>query len=724
MSIKEEIAGQARGVLDARDGLLKKALISFAAIVAIAVLLEVFLFNINFFLTMGYDEVDVSNRLNLTTDEDGFYRMSEVSHKVEFPDLDMPVHNIHFDFNEGQPAQLLTLKIMFTDEAHQTFFDTTEYTVGVPEVDVSTAVSESEYIHINASGNVDTLTVELVGDDVSYPISIEKVSINAPEPFNFNMMRFSIVVLVLTVGWLFRPRSRIYQISMVDEPVFTKRAIIAAVIVEVLVVSSFLFMGSNLVGVASKNYNYGSWDQESVVNVFEVGGENAQQYAMLAQAMAKGQLYLEEQPPDWLVEMDDPYDKGLRDEARKAGGEDYLFDAAYYNGHYYVYFGVVPVLLFYLPFYLVTGQNFPTAIGVLIALIAFILGCTALLDRFARYHFKRVSLGIYLLLQIPLAMCSGALYLAKFPTFYSLPIMCALAFSVWGLYLWMRGRASARPEGWYLAGSLCMALVVGCRPQILLLSCVAFPLFWRRYITKRRLFTPEGAREFACLIGPYFVVAAGIMWYNWARFGSPLNFGANYNLTVHDMPKRGFAIGRIAPALFAFFIQPPTVDGTFPFILPAAFDTTYMGQTVREVTFGGIFACLPLLWIIPFARPILHRRFEQRSTHTIAGVIVVLLITGTVLALLDAEMAGILQRYFADFSFMFLAAAVLLAFIANENMHDGSSFDRLFRQGLSVLVAFSVLYIALLCFVPETGWYADIYDWAFQDIIETFEFWT
>ena len=424
------------------------------------------------------------------------------------------------------------------------------------------------------------------------------------------------------------------------------------------------------------------------------------------------------------MEMDDPYDKGARDEARKAGGEDYLFDAAYYDGHYYVYFGVVPALMFYLPFYLITGQNFPTAIGVLIALIAFMLGCTALLDRFARYHFRRVSLGIYLLLQIPLIMCSGMLYLVKFPTFYSLPIMCALAFSAWGLYLWMRGRTSARPEGWYLAGSLCMALVVGCRPQLLLLSLVAFPLFWRRYITKKRLFTPEGAREFACLIGPYFIVAAGIMWYNWARFGSPTNFGANYNLTVHDMPKRGLALGRIAPALFAFFIQPPTVDGTFPFILPAAFDTTFMGQTVREVTFGGIFACLPVLWILPFARPILHRRFEQRSTHTIAGVIVVLLVSGTFIALLDAEMAGILQRYFADFSFMFLAAAVLLAFIANENMHEGSSFDHLFHCGLLVLVAISVLYVALLCFVPETGWYSDVYDWAYQDVIETFEFWT
>ncbi len=724
MSFGGEIAGQIRAMLDARDGLLRRALIGIAAIAAIAALLEVFVFNINFFLTMGYDEVDLSNRLELTLGEDDCYRLSEIDHVMEFPNLDMPVRNIHVDFSADQPAQLLTLKIQFTDEAHQTFFDTTEYTIGVPEVKVSTAVPESEYVHLNASGNVGTLSIQLIGDEVSYPISLESISVNAPEPFSFNAFRFTVAMLVLALGWLFRPRSRIYSISMVEEPRFTKRAIIAAVLVELLVVSSFMFMGSNLVGVASKNYNFGSWDRESIVNVYDVGGENAQQYAMLARAMAKGQLYLDEQPPEWLAEMDDPYDKGARDEARKAGGEDYLFDAAYYDGRYYVYFGVVPVLIFYLPFYMATGQDFPTAIGILIAMIVFVLGCTALLDRFARYHFKRVSLGIYLLLQIPLVMCSGALYLVKFPTFYSLPIMCALAFTVWGLYLWMRGRSSEHPEGWFFAGSLCMALVVGCRPQLVLLSFVAFPLFWRRYITKRRLFTSKGAREFACLVVPYVFVASGIMWYNWARFGSLLDFGANYNLTVHDMPKRGLAVGRIAPALFAFFIQPPTVDGTFPFILPAVFDTTFMGQTVREATFGGIFACLPVLWILFFARPLLRRRFEQRSTNTVAGVIVALIVTGALIALLDAEMAGILQRYYADFSFMFLAAAVLLALIANENMHEGSSFDRLFHQGLSVLVAISVFYIALLCFVPETGWYSDIYDWAYQSIVETFEFWT
>ena len=165
-----------------------------------------------------------------------------------------------------------------------------------------------------------------------------------------------------------------------------------------------------------------------------MGGDNAQQYAELAKSFTQGKLYLNAEPPSYLQSMDDPYDKGSRDEMQKQTGESYLFDVAYYQGHYYVYFGVVPVLLFYLPFYICTGANFPTAIGVLIMGILFILGLTVLLDRFARYHFKRVSLGLFLLLQIPLVMCSSILYLCKFPTFYSLPIVCAIAFAVWGLY--------------------------------------------------------------------------------------------------------------------------------------------------------------------------------------------------------------------------------------------------------------------------------------------------
>ena len=727
-TVRQNISYAYTGFMRAHRPAVRHLAKSILAILAVALLLETFLFNLNFFTSAGYNSISLNDKLNLQETTDEQYKLTAVNHTLEFSNLNTEVHNIWLNFDYRQPAQELTVKIQFTDDAHHTYFDSTEYTVGVPDVAVSTLSDQSEYINLNTAGLVDNLRIEITGENVSYPIKLSDIVLNAHHPFDFNTGRFLATAGILLLAFAFRPRSAIYRIHIVDEPRKSKAAIIATVVIEVWLMATFLFMGSNLVGVATQGYNSGSWDGHSIVNTFEVGGDNAQQYAELAKAMAHGQLYLEEEPPQWLQDMADPYDKGARDEAQKETGEPYLFDVAYHDGHYYVYFGVVPVVLFYLPFYLLTGANFPTAIGVLIACVAFVLGCSALLDRFARYHFKRVSLGLYLLLQIPLVTCCGILYLLKFPTFYSLPIMLGLAFSVWGLYFWMRGRASAArsagPEKWYLAGSLCMALVVGCRPQLVVLSLLAFPLFWRAYITERRLFSPRGAREFACLVAPYAVVAAGLMGYNYARFGSLTDFGANYNLTVNDMTKRGWNLGRLAPALFAYFLQPPCVTGVFPYVQPAPFDTTYMGQTIKEVTFGGILACLPVLWVLPFAKRILTLRMRQRSTRTIMGVIVVLLASGVIVALLDAQMAGILQRYFADFSFMFLAAVVLLAFIVNENLPPGSMAQNLLMKVLLVLVAVSVLYSVLVCFVPETGWYSDVYPWAYQDVIETAQFWT
>ena len=101
---------------------------------------------------------------------------------------------------------------------------------------------------------------------------------------------------------------------------------------------------------------------------------------------------------------------------------------------------------------------------------------------------------------------------------------------------------------------------------------------------------------------------------------------------------------------------------------------------------------------------------------------------------MDAQMAGILQRYTADYSTLFLVPAVLLAFVANDALSAHAQTDEgkfliksshtLYLRVIQVLVALSLLYVTLVCFVPETGWYSDIYDWAYQDIIEMVQFWT
>ncbi len=694
------------------------------ALLLVSFLCETFVFNINHWTTLNYDCINLSDQLTLQKNADKTYKLTAINHVIEFSNLNKEIHNIRIDFDGNQSAQNVDVKIQFTDTGHETYFTSNEYSAGIPTRTVATNGDSTEYLKLNTTGYTDNLRIEITGEDINYPIKVKAVYINNTYPFQFNFTRFWLAFGVAALLYVFRPKGSIYHMYLVERPRASKVCIILTVLIEAYLITTFLFMGSNLVGVATSNYNSGSWDRKSLVTTFEVGGVNSQQYAYLAEAMADGQLYLEEVPPDWLSTMENPYDKGARDELEKSTGEKCLWDVAYYDGHYYVYFGVVPVVLLYLPYYLVTGGTFPTAIGVLIACLAFLLGCTALLDRFARWHFKRVSLGLFLLLQMPLVFCCGILYLIKFPTFYSLPIMMALAFSVWGLYMWMRGRTANRPCGWYFGGSLCMALVLGCRPQLLVLSLVAFPLFWRRYITKKRLLTREGAIEFACLIAPYLLVGGAIMWYNHARFGSFFDFGSNYNLTTNDMTKRGMDVGRLAPALFAFFFQSPSTTGVFPYLQACTFDTTYMGQTIKEVTFGGILACLPVLWLLPFAPKALKMRIQARKTRTIAGVVIVLLAGGVLVALADAEAAGILQRYYADFSFMFLMVVVLLAFIINENMDQKSQAFDVAIKVLPVLVAISMAYSFLLCMVAETGWYSDAYPWAYQSILHMFQFWT
>lgn len=725
-------------------------------ILFIAFFLEIFIFNFNFFSTISNEPTDMSDKITLpksnksSVDGRPSFVLTSDSHFLEFRNIDQKINSIQIEFDTSQVAQAVEVKLQFTDEAHVSYFDTTEYTAGIPLTSMSTLLKQTQYVRLNTAGVMHDLKVEIVSEtfDVQYPLYLKSVVLNPNRPFDFNVSRFFFALLILLLIYAFRPKSAIYSIKIAEHDLASKVGIVGAVVLEVALVSTFLFYGSNLVGVATSSYNYGDWDGKSLVNVYDVGGKNASQYANLAKSFVDGKLYLEEEPPDWLKNLDNPYDKASRDEAQKENGGDYLFDVAYFNGKYYVYFGVVPVFLFYLPFYLLTGANFPTAIGVLLAVIAFIIGITVLLHRFAKYHFKRVNLGIFLLLQIPLVACSGVLYLLKFPTFYSLPIACALAFSVWGFYFWMRGRRADRRCAFFIAGSLCMALVLGCRPQLVVLSLLAFPLFWKPYIKEKRIITRSGAVEFVCLVAPYVIIFALLFAYNFTRFGSIFDFGANYNLTLNDMTKRGLNIGRILPAFFSYFVQTPSTTGVFPFLQQATFETTYVGQTIREATFGGIFACLPILWLNVIAYPALQIRNAQRKTKTVTGVVLLLLAGGFMVAILDAEMAGILQRYYADFSFMFLASAVLIAFILNENalvqtsledaiknIKDGKEglFESIVPLKLSanmlykiliLTVAVSVTYSVLLCFVPETGWYSDVYAFSYEGLKDAVLFWT
>ena len=168
---------------------IKRALV----ILAVAFLLESFLFNMNFFRSLSYNEVKLDSQIDLPlTENEKQFKFTAQEKSVEFHNLNKEVHNIRLAFDKSQPAQNITLSIWFTDGAHETYFSTTEYTFGVPEVSVATNNDDSQYIYLETTGYVNSLKIEITGEGTSYSILLGSISLNAPQGFSFNYTRFFI----------------------------------------------------------------------------------------------------------------------------------------------------------------------------------------------------------------------------------------------------------------------------------------------------------------------------------------------------------------------------------------------------------------------------------------------------------------------------------------------------------------------------------------------------
>ena len=75
--------------------------------------------------------------------------------------------------------------------------------------------------------------------------------------------------------------------------------------------------------------------------------EHRNQYELLADSMLNGHLYIDYDDIDEnLLKMENPYDT----DARKEQNVRVHWDNAFYNGHYYMYFGVAPVILTFIPY--------------------------------------------------------------------------------------------------------------------------------------------------------------------------------------------------------------------------------------------------------------------------------------------------------------------------------------------------------------------------------------
>lgn len=376
------------------------------------------------------------------------------------------------------------------------------------------------------------------------------------------------------------------------------------------------------------------------------------EYGKFARALAAGQLHLLDNPHPSLVALENPYDPGMRTEVA-SDESGYYWDTAFYKGKFYVYFGVLPALVFYLPYFLLTGQDLPNFVPIAVCLIALIIGISMLLAQIARRWLPRVSLGAFLLSLILAVLGAQLGWLTLLPQIYEVPVSMALALLVWSGVCFV---SLDRHPRLVFAGSLMVALIFACRPQIGLFGLLLIP-FGIQALMARQTMRSRMAYLAAALI-PIIVVFAGIGVYNALRFGNPFDFGAAYNLTTNDMRYRPATLDMALMSLFSYLFQLPVLEPFFPFLDPVMSSSGsegrevlqdmwgYAGNIITEAPIGGLLWLSPLVWFV-IALFTAKAACPGRGLKAFAVATTVLTL---VVVIIDGEGAGILPRYVLDFA--------------------------------------------------------------------------
>lgn len=387
--------------------------------------------------------------------------------------------------------------------------------------------------------------------------------------------------------------------------------------------------------------------------------------------------------------LDNPYDTNARRELldEKIG---VYWDRAYYDGKLFSYFGVAPIIFLYYPAFILTGKVLSDALVSAILSAIFCFLSSALVFALCRSMERKPPFLLALLGAAVLPF--GALL---FPTlvnanFYHIAVLAGMV-TVLGFFLCVlnavRSKDGAKRKALFALSGFLVALIVASRPNMVLYVFVALPLLISvikkcEYGKKSLLFD-----VFAFSV-PMVLGSVAIMLYNYARFGSPFDFGTAYQLTVTDTSVYSFEFSLILPTVYHYFMQHPKVDDVFPYIHIAARRFVDYGIDHGVYTSRSIgVAFFPASWGIAFL-PWVHRNKTRFATALMAIVTVVFI------AFFDMCFAGVHLRYVTDIMFVavLLGIMLLLTAVSETQKH---SFSRAILFAVAVSLFFATVLVSL-----------------------------
>lgn len=519
---------------------------------------------------------------------------------------------------------------------------------------------KSKYMPLYLSGKVNGIEIS-IDKDIYKNNQLESIVINEKIPFEFNIVRFLIVFGILIARFFCK-----YEENLNEEyspKNLTQELVLLFVIALFFGIS--IFINQNSIEPNNKIYN------EKFVN-----------------SVYHGSFSLEEKPSEALMNLKNPYDDLERSELER--GEDYLWDTAYYNGKYYVYFGILPLLVFFLPYYFITKKYLDMAIVIfVISMFIFILIKEILLKIVNRYFDK---IPFKFVLYSLIMLCSGSLilYAEGMSRVYELVILSGLACVLLGIYFILKSLESDKKK--YINifwGSLFLALSVACRPTDLLASLLILPYLIQLLINNIKQFKTDKKPLLKLIISagaPYITVGILLMIYNYIRFENPFEFGAKYQLTVVDMGALKSRIFAIPTGIIANIFSIPNFIPDFPFITSHNNLLEFYGYYYIENMIGGVFIIAPICFM-NFGIIKANKKTENKELKFIINSLV---IVGTLVAIISIMMAGSNQRYLIDYAWMFILSGILI-FIILFNSFKSDEAKNILKKVFATITVFTFL---------------------------------
>ena len=414
-------------------------------------------------------------------------------------------------------------------------------------------------------------------------------------------------------------------------------------------------------------------------------------YVQQFDAFNKGQLHIDWEVDEKLMELDNPYDPESRE------GLEYLWDRALYDGKYYSYFGVTPIVTVMYPFYLVSGVLPGPLLIQFVYIGIFSIVFPKLMMLLVNRYGEKVSSAYKVLITYVTYLASlNLLYGRGNSPFYYIACTSAIAFLTLFSYLFFKGVFSKNYKKrcvYFLVAGLMYALCVHSRINTAFMGVFFIvPVIVSKLIVEKDSWKNKliqlGCLSFFVVVG--FAIAFA---YNVARFDNPLEFGTKYQITVADVSEYEMDISEIDDAIY-YYYKAPIVENSEGKLKLRADERGDLGRYLYVSGYFGLHM-IPFMMFGMFA---VVSVLDKSKTMTYRITILSTAIGGVVVAWIDFCMGGVIYRYLSDFSteVAVCAALVVLYIIEKSYMLKNEKIAkvlRLFLVGVMVLSVYKIFKI-------------------------------